>query len=233
VKRIIATAAATAAIALVALQSTVSAAILPPAAPASRTTAAVSSWGTEWRQWAQTTIAENTGYWKPIMGTRFRQPRIFFVQQTPTHTVGCGDVSTQKTDAMYCPGDSTIYINDQFLEKQEAAYGAHAAQLILAHEFGHHIQNLQGLPFRGMLTELQADCLAGASMTSMSTAEKLDFASLAPTLLSTTDAAGDASSTDYDHGTSDERIDALVGGWNDLSSCRLTDPSGLYFPNPV
>jgi predicted metalloprotease len=213
--------------------SSASAATLPPAAPGARTSSAISAWNAQWQTWAQTTIAENTGYWKPIMGAKFSPPRLKFVQSTPTPTVGCGSVSTSNTQAMYCFGDSTIYVNAQFLEEQEAAYGQHAAQLILDHEFGHHIQHLQHLPWRGMDTELQADCLAGAALTSQSTAEKLDFDSLVPTLVNTTEGAGDPSVDTQSHGTSYERVSALAGGWNDLSSCRLTDPSGLYYPAVV
>ena len=206
-----------------------SAAILPPEYPRSTAGSDRTNWQNSWQEWAQTTLAENAGYWKPIMGARFHAPRLVFLSPVKTVQTGCGSVEAT-VGAMYCFNDQTIYVSTDFLARQETAYGAHAAQLILAHEYGHHIQNLQRLPGRGMLTELQADCLAGAAMSSASVAEKLDFNTLVPTLFNTTDAAGDPTATSYDHGTSSERLDALAEGWNDLSSCRLTDPSGLYFP---
>lgn len=230
-KRIVPSAAALAAAALVVFQGTVSAAPLPTlASPASQTPAAQTAWFNQWQTWVKTTIAENNGYWKPIMGAKFSQPGLKLVGATPIQTP-CGPESLADTRAAYCPGDHTIYVNPEFLEKQENTYGTGAAKLILDHEFGHHIQEVQGLPWRGMFSELQADCLAGAALQSQSTAEKLDFNKLVSVLLKTTDAAGDPNSTTNSHGTGDERVSALINGWNNLSTCQLTDTSGFYYPS--
>jgi predicted metalloprotease len=204
--------------------SPASAASLPP--PFNSKTS-VTAWNQEWSTWAATTLAENAGYWKPILGPKFHPPRIRFLHDTSIDS-GCGPVDTSDA-AMYCPFDETIYVDAVFLQHQEAAYGAHAAQLIVDHEYGHHIQNLQGLEWMGMQTELQADCLAGAAIASQSTAEELDVNSLGRTLLNTTEAAGDASLLDESHGTSYERVTALADGIVDLSRCQLTG-DGHYYP---
>jgi predicted metalloprotease len=226
-KRVLRVALVSAALGATLIPLSASAATLPPANPANSTPAARTTWNNQWLAWAQTTIAENTGYWRPIMGSKFYQPYLRFLQSTPI-TTPCGTY-TLDDQAAYCPGDNTIFVNAQFLEKQDATYGAHAAQLILAHEFGHHIQHLQGLPNAGMMTELQADCLAGASMFSMSSAEKLDT-SVWRTMGAESGHAGDPSVYDRDHGTGDERVAALIDGLNDLSNCNLTNPTGFYYP---
>jgi uncharacterized protein len=80
----------------------------------------------------------------------------------------------------YCPGDSTVYLDLQFnqvLDKQLGAPGDFAKAYVIAHEVGHHVQNLLGtsgevqsrsahLSERGanalsVKLELQADCYAG------------------------------------------------------------------------
>jgi predicted metalloprotease len=202
-----------------------SAASLPP--PYNVKTTTRTQWNQEWTTWAETTLAENAGYWKPILGRRFSPPRIRFLQSEPINT-GCGPVD-RSASAMYCFYDETIYVDVFFLQAEEATFGGHAAQLILDHEYGHHIQNLQGLGSTGMQTELQADCLAGAAMASQSTAEQLDPHSLAMTLVSTTEAAGDPSIWTESHGTPYERVSAVVDGFTDLSHCQLTS-DGRYYP---
>jgi predicted metalloprotease len=205
--------------------STASAAQLPP--PYNTRTTTKAQWNQEWSVWGATTLAENAGYWKPILGPRFSPPRLRFLQSAPIQT-GCGPAD-RSDEAMYCPYDQTIYVDAFFLQHKEAVFGAHAAQLILAHEYGHHIQNLQGLPPMGMLTELQADCLAGAAMASQAMAEDLDPRSLGQTLLDTTEAGGDPSLYTESHGTAYERVSALADGILDLGRCQLTG-DGSYYP---
>jgi predicted metalloprotease len=187
----------------------------------------VAVWNQEWSAWAATTLAENAGYWKPILGPKFRPPRIRFLQEKAIDTA-CGSLDTSES-AMYCPLDETIYVDALFLQQQEQTFGAHAAQLIVDHEYGHHIQNLQGLDWMGMQSELQADCLAGAAIASQSTAEELDLSSLGRTLVTTTEAAGDPSLLDDSHGTPYERVMAVADGITDLSRCDLTG-DGHYYP---
>ena len=73
----------------------------------------------------------------------------------------------------YCPGDQSIYIDLRFfqqLEKQLGAPGQFAQAYVVAHEVGHHVQNLMGVMERtggrqsndtSVRTELMADCFAG------------------------------------------------------------------------
>jgi uncharacterized protein len=85
----------------------------------------------------------------------------------------CG-MSSSATGPFYCPGDRQVYLDLSFfnaLHQKLGAPGDFAQAYVLAHEMGHHIQNLTGTlesqPFSGnanersVRVELQADCYAG------------------------------------------------------------------------
>ena len=99
----------------------------------------------------------------------------------PTRTVlfrdgiqsACG-LSSAATGPFYCPGDRKVYLDLSFfgdLHQKLGAPGDFAQAYVLAHEIGHHVQNLTGTlesaPFSGnanersVRVELQADCYAG------------------------------------------------------------------------
>ena len=97
---------------------------------------------------------------------------------TGTTQTGCGQGSAA-TGPFYCPADSKIYLDMSFFQELEQRFGApgdFAQAYVIAHEYGHHIQNLLGInaqvqqqsqqdPGRAndlsVRLELQADCLAG------------------------------------------------------------------------
>jgi predicted metalloprotease len=101
---------------------------------------------------------------------------VFFSDSVST---GCGQASAQ-TGPFYCPLDGKVYFDLEFLTVLQNNFGATgdlAAQYIVAHEYGHHVQNVLGIneqmrqaqqsdPSRAnrysVALELQADCLAGA-----------------------------------------------------------------------
>lgn len=97
---------------------------------------------------------------------------------TGSVSTACGH-ATSAVGPFYCPGNSTVYLDLGFFDDMVSQYGASdsllAQEYVVAHEWGHHIQNLQGV-FRthdtrqtgeqgtGVRSELQADCYAGVWM---------------------------------------------------------------------
>jgi predicted metalloprotease len=112
-------------------------------------------------------------YWGGVLGARY-QPvdTIFFSDQVQT---ACGAASSG-TGPFYCPGDQQVYIDLTFFDDLQTRFGAEGGAFVnayvLAHEYGHHVQNLLGIndqvqpgdagPTSGSVRlELQADCFAG------------------------------------------------------------------------
>lgn len=102
---------------------------------------------------------------------------------TGSVSTGCGN-ATSAVGPFYCPPDQTVYIDTAFYEDLRTQFGATAGNLaqlyVVAHEWGHHIQNItgtmngldlqdQGPTSDGVRLELQADCYAGSWVRSAST----------------------------------------------------------------
>jgi predicted metalloprotease len=113
------------------------------------------------------------GVWSQLLKGYTRPKVRLFSDSVQT---GCGPATTD-VGPFYCPVDKTAYFDTTFfedvLEKQLGSSGGKLAQeYVVAHEFGHHVQDLLGVLGRaqqgatgsqgnGVRTELQADCYAG------------------------------------------------------------------------
>ena len=109
------------------------------------------------------------------LGLDYTAPQDFVLFDQARRTTGCGSASSA-TGPFYCPPDQTIYIDVTFYDELRGRFGSSGGPLaemyVVAHEWGHHMQNLAGILERAqdgqtgptsnaVRVELQADCFAG------------------------------------------------------------------------
>ena len=132
-------------------------------------------------KFVSTVLADTEDVWKDVFakgGATYKEPRlVLFRGQTSTGGCGAGQAAM---GPFYCPADQKVYIDLAFYEtltKRLGAPGDFAQAYVIAHEVGHHVQNLLGISgkmeqMRGRVSktefnalsvrlELQADCFAG------------------------------------------------------------------------
>lgn len=147
-----------------------------------KTTVANEAKDNEMSAFMSTTLGYTETVWNELLlkyGTRYKEPRMVLYRGGTKS--GCGFASATM-GPFYCPADQKIYLDQSFFEelaKNHSAPGDFAQAYVLAHEVGHHIQNLQGTLTKvqkgkqswggnsakanalQVKVELQADCYAG------------------------------------------------------------------------
>ncbi len=130
-------------------------------------------------QFVSTVLADTEDTWSALFqqhGSRYQQPKLVLYTGATTTACGYGQAAT---GPFYCPADSKVYLDLSFFRQLEqlGAPGDFAIAYVIAHEIGHHVQNLTGTSSKvrqaqarvsksdanelSVLTELQADCYAG------------------------------------------------------------------------
>ncbi len=125
-------------------------------------------------------LADTEDVWREQfkqMGSTYREPKLRLFRGSEPTACGRGESAM---GPFYCPGDQKVYIDLNFYETMRTRLGApgdFAQAYVIAHEVGHHVQNLMGITgkvdsMRGRASEaqqnalsvrveLQADCFAG------------------------------------------------------------------------
>lgn len=125
-------------------------------------------------------LAETEDTWGPIFkagGAQYREPGL--VLYTGATRSACG-VGQAEMGPFYCPADGKVYLDLSFFDELAQRFGApgdFAQAYVIAHEVGHHVQNLLGISDKvqqarqrvsereanllSVRLELQADCLSG------------------------------------------------------------------------
>ena len=181
-------------------------------------------------------------YWLVQYPESFGQPyreaktRLF----TGGTNTGCGQASSQM-GPFYCPADERVYFDLDFLVQMQQEFGAVgdlAAQYIVAHEYGHHVQNVLGVSGQvsraqqqdpgqanalSVALELQADCLAGAWAKSADERGLLEPGEISEALNAAA-AVGDdriqsqagvqVNPDSFTHGTSEQRVQWFRRGYD-------------------
>jgi uncharacterized protein len=193
----------------------------------------------------ETEIVWNNEFRK--MGKQYREPKLVLFSDSVRSA--CGSASSA-TGPFYCPGDEQVYLDTSFfreLRTQFRAPGDFAQAYVIAHEIGHHVQNLQGItdqvdsrrgriPERqynqlSVALELQADCYAGIFAFNVKNKGLLE-AGDAEEALKAASAVGDDNiqrqtqgyvvPDSFTHGTSQQRMQWFMRGFQtgDVRQCN-------------
>jgi predicted metalloprotease len=193
-------------------------------------------------------------YWDQVFtdaGLSYEPPTlVLFTGSTPS---ACGGASSLH-GPHYCPLDATVYIDLDFFATLQSRFGAQggdfAEAYVIAHEVGHHVQNLLGIDdqVRGaqqsdpsganelsVAMELQADCFAGAWANSIfqrgnvlepgDVEEGLDAAAAVGDDRIQATSTGRIDPESWTHGSSEQRVEWFTRGYEtgDPGACETFD----------
>jgi uncharacterized protein len=161
-------------------------------------------------------------------GRQYQNARLALFSNSVS-TQGCGNAPSA-VGPFYCPADGYVYVDESFFDELSQRFGApgdFAKAYVIAHEIGHHVQNLLGIDDQvreavqrnpedqnelSVRQELQADCLAGVWGHSANERGLLEAGDVEEGL-GAAEAVGDdrltqgrASPDSFTHGTSEQRM---------------------------
>ncbi|MEH6499718.1 MAG: neutral zinc metallopeptidase [Pseudoalteromonas distincta] len=194
-------------------------------------------------------LADTEDTWNAIFaasGQRYQEPRLVLFSNRVASA--CGTASSA-VGPFYCPGDNQVYLDLVFfrdLKQQLGAPGDFAQAYVIAHEVGHHVQNLMGISQKvraagagknprqvndlSVRQELQADCFAGVWGHNANNQQLLDEGDLQEALTAAAAigddrlqhrAGQDVVPDSFTHGTSEQRMTWFKRGFDsgDVGQC--------------
>lgn len=204
----------------------------------------------ELKEFVSVVLADTEDTWSDIfrdMGKRYADPKLVLFSGAVRSACGLGQSAM---GPFYCPGDRKVYIDLDFyndLRNRFGAPGDFAQAYVIAHEIGHHVQNLLGISAQvesarqranpveanrlSVRSELQADCLAGVWANRAHRSRQLLEQGDIEEGLGAASAIGDdrlqrqargyATPDSFTHGSSEQRVRWFKRGLTEgrLSSC--------------
>ncbi len=205
-----------------------------------------------------TVLADTEDTWTELFrasGATYVKPKlVLFSGQTPT---ACGTGQTA-AGPFYCPGDQKIYIDLSFYRLMQQRFhvsGEFAQAYVIAHEVGHHVQNMMGIMKKvdgarrsgseaqanalSVRVELQADCFAGVWANHANQSRSILEAGDVETALNAATAIGDDAlqkqaqgyvvPDSFTHGTSAQRVRWFKKGIDSgkVSACNTFEARAL------
>ena len=142
------------------------------ASAAQESGSATDAQATDLETYVDAVAADLDALWREVFaenGDPYESPGLVLFDE-PVSTA-CGDAAPGEVGPFYCTLDRTIYLDVPFLETEAADFGPGAVANSVAHEWGHHVQQLLGIGADSVAlslsgsssleAELQADCLGG------------------------------------------------------------------------
>jgi len=198
-------------------------------------------------EFARKILADTEDTWTAIFdrsGQQYSKPVLVLFSDAVDSA--CGQAGSA-TGPFYCPGDQKVYLDLSFFRELDRRFGApgdFAQAYVIAHEIGHHVQNLTGnLSGGGGLSrrrtnaqsvrqELQADCLAGVWGHAAATRNRLEPGDAEEGLRAAAaigddrlqrESQGRVVPDSFTHGSSADRVAALNRGLQsgDVAVCGL------------
>lgn len=203
------------------------------------------------KEFVSVVLASTEDVWNDVFrknGLRYQEPKlVLFTNQVSS---ACGYASSAM-GPFYCPGDNKLYLDFAFfneLKREFKAPGDFAQAYVIAHEVGHHVQNLLGTMDKvtaaqrrssktranqfSVALELQADCFAGIwaagakrkGLVEVGDAEEAirAAASVGDDMIQQR-TRGYVVPESFTHGTAQQRMQAFKRGFNtgDVKQCRF------------
>ncbi|MCA9370143.1 MAG: neutral zinc metallopeptidase [Pseudomonadales bacterium] len=192
-----------------------------------------------YEQFAVAVLGSADAFWSTMLASErseYVEPTLILFRQATTSA--CGTASSA-VGPHYCPLDNHIYLDETFFEELTRRYGAESGDLaqayVIAHEVGHHVQNMRGTLSQlhntrsteeqqrlSIATELQADCYAGLWAGSLKDQGILERGDIQEAL-SAAAAVGDdkiqetvtgrVNPESWTHGSSEQRVEWFMKGY--------------------